>query len=579
MTKEIPDSSNDYVNPVGREVIGNPLFGTFIPIESLRRQPSGIPKSTQNFPEHTDESLRPTSLWGKTGKVRSGETGTGCAVGCIYCNQISLDRNGQGDKIAGYLSCGVDGGISINSRLMVGNRIDQEISIDDLIEATKQYPYYEPTSSVILENFNDPGMRWDRTINLMRRMVSELKHTGPLIFITKMGISPRYVEQIKQIQEMGGKPICIVTYSGLPKEIEPIDKKQRLRTMQQMHDAGIPVIMSMRPMIRGLNATEERIKETLRETYQNVDIYTTGGLFVYQDYTADAFVKAGYPLPPEYTEINYPVAKILPEDVRRLVRQVTLNEGIRNPVHDHTSCAISQLMTLKYNQSTPDRLAHWSGETDPKFGSYCSVFCDPKQIAVCKSKSQETPQAVVDLAKNKLTRIGYPDYEVIPSATQTGLLLVKGDNEHAGSFLIEQLFTVAENAGWYVNNLPSYEGLIHRSRQAMEEDMGLNNFDSVFVGAILVGQEWHVFIDGEIDHHGNELTVRWLRSRNRARIQVENAQQLLDHSNLGEIEKRFMEKTKMVGQLQTIEELSSQLSDLEQKMLTRYSQGLQSKSS
>ena len=579
MTKEIPDSSSNYVNPVGREVVGNPLFGTFIPIESLRRQPPSIPESTQIFPEHTDESLRPTSLWKKTGEVRSGETGTGCAVGCIYCNQISLDRNEQGDKIAGYLSCGVDGGISINSRLMVGKRIDQEISIDDLIGALRLYAYYEPTSSVILENFSDPGMRWDKTISLMRKMVSELNHTGPLIFITKMGISLRYVEQIRQIQEMGGKPICIVTYSGLPKEVEPIDKRGRLRTMQRMHDAGIPVIMSMRPMIRGLNATEERIKKTLQETHQYVDIYTTGGLFVYQEQTADAFAKAGYPLPPEYTEINYPVAKILPEDVKRLVRQVALNEGIQNPVHDHTSCAVSQLMTLKYNQPTPDRLAHWSGETEPKFDSYCSEFCNPNQIAVCRLKSQENPQMVANLAKGKLERIGYPDYEVIPSATQAGLLLVKGDSKHAGSFLIEQLFTVAENAGWYVNNLSSYEGLMHRSRQAIEEDMGLNNFDSVFVGAVLVGQEWHVFIDGEIDHHGNELTVRWLRSRNRARIQVENAQQLLDHSNLGEIEKRFMDKSKIVGQLQTREELSSQLSDLEQKMLTRYSQGLQSKSS
>lgn len=524
------------------------------------------------FPEYTDEILNPTTLWKKTGKVHTGESGPGCAVGCIYCNQISLDRNTDGDKISGYLSCGLDGGISVNSRLMVGNRVDQEISIDALISAMKQYPYLEATSSVVLENFNDPGMSWDKTIDLMKRMITELHHTGPMLFITKMGIAPRHVERIKQVQEMGGKPICIVSYSGMPEEIEPVNKRARLKTMEQMYNTGIPVIISMRPMIVGINATEGKIRETIRETHQYVDVYIVGGLFVYRGSTAEAFAKAGYPLPPGYTEIDYPVAKILPEGVKKLVRQVAHNEGVNVPVHDHTSCAVSQLMTLKYNQPTPDRLAHWLGDTKPKFESYCSEFCDKRQMAVCRRKSEEDPQKVAELAKHKLEITGYPDYEVIPSATQAGLLLVKGDDKHPGSFLIGQLFTVAESTGWYVNNLPSYEGLVHRSRQALEEDMGLMNFDSVFVGAVLVGQEWHVFIDGDIDQRGNELTVRWLRSRNRARIQVENAQQLLNLNKLSEIEERFMEKSTAAGQLQTREEFSNQLSDLAQKMRARYPQ-------
>lgn len=575
MSKEQENYDNNYVHPMGREAGGNPVFGSFIPLDNIKflSATSRFSQAVgQIFPEHTDESLRPTTLWEKTGKVHTGESGFGCAVGCIYCNQISLDRNADGDKISGYLSCGVDGGISVNSRLMVGNKVDQEISVNNLISAMKQYPYYERASSVILENFNDSGMRWDKTVDLMKRMVTELHHSGPMLFITKMGIAPRYVEQIKQVQEMGGKPICIVTYSGMPEEIEPVNKKARLKTMEQMHNAGIPVIVSMRPMVAGINATEERIRETIRETHQYVDVYTVGGLFVYRGSTAEAFAKAGYPLPPEYTEIDYPVAKILPEGVKRLVRQVARSEGVNVPVHDHTSCAVSQLMTLRYNQPTPDRLAHWSGDTKPKFESYCSEFCDERQMAVCRRKSEENPQKVAELAKRKLEITGYPDYEVIPSATQAGLLLVKGDDKHPGSFLIEQLFTVAESTGWYVNNLPSYEGLVHRSRQAIEEDMGLTNFDSVFVGAVLVGQEWQVFIDGDIDQRGNALTVRWLRSRNRARIQVENAQQLLNLNGLREIEERFMEKSTAAGQLQTRTELSNQLSNLVQNMRARYPQ-------
>ena len=546
---------------MGREAEGNPVFGTFTPLEGV-----SLPSADLIFSEHIDQSLRPTALWKKTGIVHAGESGPGCAVGCIYCNQISLDKNTNGDKIAGYLSCGVDGGISVNSRLMVGNKIDQEIAADDLINAIGQYPYYETSSSVILENFNDPGMDWGKTVEIMKRMVTELQHTGPILFITKMGITPNYAEQIRKVKEMGGRPICIVTYSGMPQEIEPINGKARLKTMEQMHNAGIPVIVSMRPMITGINATEGKIKETIHDTQQFADISTVGGLFVYRGVTAEAFSKAGYPLPPEYTAIDYPVAKILPDGIKKLVRQVASDMGISTPVHNNTSCAVSQLMTLKYHQPTPDRLAHWSGDTKPKFESVCSAYCHRDQLAVCKEKSEESPQKVAELAKRKLERMGYPDYRVIPSVTQAGLLLVEGNYKRPGSFLIEQLFAVSESSGWYVNNLPSYEGLVHRSRQAIEEDMGLTDFNSIFAGAILVGQEWHVFVDGTIDQWNNELAARWLRSRNRARIQVENARQLLSPAGFEEIKKRFMKSSQEAGQLQTEKELSEQLFDLLRKM-------------
>src|SRR3989344_2225943 len=282
------NNSNKYVRPMGREAEGNPVFGTFTPLEGV-----SLPSADLIFSEHIDQSLRPTALWKKTGIVHAGESGPGCAVGCIYCNQISLDKNTN------------------------GNKIDQEIAADDLINAIGQYPYYETSSSVILENFNDPGMDWGKTVEIMKRMVTELQHTPPILFITKMGITPNYAEQIRKVKEMGGRPICILTYSGMPQEIEPINGKARLKTMEQMHNAGIPVIVSMRPMITGINATEGKIKETIHDTQQFADIYTVGGLFVYRGVTAEAFSKAGYPLPPEYTAIDYPVAKILPDGIKK----------------------------------------------------------------------------------------------------------------------------------------------------------------------------------------------------------------------------------------------------------------------
>lgn len=70
----------------------------------------------------------------------------------------------------------------------------------------------------------------------------------------------------------------------------------------------------------------------------------------------------------------------------------------------------------------------------------------------------------------------------------------------------------------------------------------------------------------------NQLTVRWLRSRNRARIQVANAKELLDVKRLHEMQDKFVEESTKAGGLQSRKELSIQLSKLVQLVQERYPQ-------
>ena len=49
--------------------------------------------------------------------------------------------------------------------------------------------------------------------------------------------------------------------------------------------------------------------------------------------------------------------------------------------------------------------------------------------------------------------------------------------------------------------------------------MGLS-FEDNFVNAVPIDQEWIVIVKDNLDGRGNTLTTKWIRSRNRARIQV-----------------------------------------------------------
>ena len=128
--------------------------------------------------------------------------------------------------------------------------------------------------------------------------------------------------------------------------------------------------------------------------------------------------------------------------------------------------------------------------------------------------------------------------------------------------MTDQIFTVEEACGWDVNNLPTHSGLLHRGRQAFAKGLSVD-FDRVFIGAVLVGQEWYVFLNGVVDRMNNEVAARWLRSRNRARIQVCNAQDLLVPVLRADIERRLVS---LSYGLQSNEEILSNIERIAQRM-------------
>lgn len=476
-------------------------------------------RSENKYSEPTDGNNRRNMGWIdlNVGRPTEHDKQHGCPLGCIYCNQQSLDRDPFGEKEAGYLFQGVDSAISLNTRLMSGSDVIKKIKVDDVIEEIKTYPHYNPNSPVLIENFNDPGLDWSGAIDTAERLRKEVGHKGPAIFITKMPISDRNAEKMRDFKDQGGKPIVVVTYSGLPSNVEPASGKRRIETLKKLSDQSIPTILSIRPLIEGINLTDENLRKVAKEAGVYADKITVGGLFVYQPETIDNFREAGYELGERYSRHTYTPAKVLPPGTKIRVREITREEGISANVHDHTSCAVAEICTTMYKDPTTDRLAHWAGGVRSDF-EYCVTKCSADQVKVCHAASELDQDVVIERAEKALQKLGY-DKQVVTSATQAGLLLVKD-----GSLTIGELFTLAEQTGWQANNWPDRDALMYRTEQAVTEDLGLPK--EVVLGAVPVGQEWYVVMNGDIDRSNNELVVKWIRSRNRARIQVLNVDDL-----------------------------------------------------
>jgi len=514
-----------------------------------------------NYLSTYDEIIRPVSKWQRTGNVAPNEHGFGCKLNCVYCNQAAINFSLKGERKSGYLSMGVDSGLSICTSLWIGDRMDAEISVQDMADALRNYPYYLPESPVILENTNDPGLDWGKTADIVRTLREEFNHQAAINFITKMGISQKQVDQFSKLQQEGANLIATVTYAGLPAAIEPASAKSRINAMQRFHDSGIPVVMSMRPMIDGINCDDETIANVLRDVNGKVDIVTVGGLFIY-NFTPDAFDKAGYSLNETY-DTKYAAAKVNPKDIKERVARIAQDIDFKGKVQYHNSCAISQLMTTRYNKPTDDRLAHWqspSGEVRIK--NYCSQFCPPEQMKICTATMKKSPDEVMETAHQALDIIKQAqikagkeptDMRIVRSIEFPNMLLVEN-----GSLLIEELFLIEEMCGWDVNCLPNREGVKYRSQQAIGIDMGLD-YRGIYVGELKVGQEWYVVVNGEVDGNQNKTLLSWLRGRNRARMNIIDINSIQEYEsyvsileNLGTRSFGLQSKAEIVAELDGI---------------------------
>jgi DNA repair photolyase len=178
----------------------------------------------------------------------------GCEHGCIYCFARPTHS---------YL--GLSPGLDFESRIYA------KINAGELLERELDKPSYQP-EPIALGVATDAYQPVERDLRITRRVVEILSERGhPFAAITKSSLIERDIDLLAPMAEKG-QVIVAVTVTTLDADIartlEPraATPPRRLRTIRTLVDAGIPVGVSIAPVIPFVTEPDmERVMEACAE--------------------------------------------------------------------------------------------------------------------------------------------------------------------------------------------------------------------------------------------------------------------------------------------------------------------------
>ena len=181
------------------------------------------------------------------------------------------------------------------------------------------------------------------------------------LVITRWRVSEDDVKRLEQLRHV--KLVILVTWSGISdNRLEPVDSAIASESLKvlQAHANRTKTIFYWRPIIAGLNDTDEHLKQAkINSSYADATVFT--GLF-YRSEIRDHLRKAG--LPDLYDGIAR--RKILP----RILEQRVLAEFVDRPFFRKTSCGVSYVLSI------PDYNGHYG------IREICDI-CPKTQLKLC----------------------------------------------------------------------------------------------------------------------------------------------------------------------------------------------------
>lgn len=139
------------------------------------------------------------------------------------------------------------------------------------------------TNPLAFYNLSDPFLK--QNIDDLMFILEGLESHGyqnPVVLITKLNperVKPdaRILQRIAEFKNI--KPVIMVTYANVPREIEPVSKSGRLELMARSKELGIAVVQYGRPLWEEWTPMN-KVKEMVRETADKVDAVVISGVVV-----------------------------------------------------------------------------------------------------------------------------------------------------------------------------------------------------------------------------------------------------------------------------------------------------------
>lgn len=168
----------------------------------------------------------------------------GCEHGCVYC----YARNS-------HEYWGFNAGTDFESKIMVKHNAPQ------LLEKYFRKRGYEP-HSIALSGNTDCYQPGEKKFGITRRLLELfLKYRNPVGIITKNSLISRDIDILKELadRQLVSVAVSVTTLNNdLHHKMEPRTAipKQRLKTIEALSKAGIPVMVMNAPIVPGLNDHE-----------------------------------------------------------------------------------------------------------------------------------------------------------------------------------------------------------------------------------------------------------------------------------------------------------------------------------
>jgi DNA repair photolyase len=179
----------------------------------------------QIFGAFSDNDGDPSSRISQANSCISLDPFTGCSLGCAYCYRHNSRRDDNSSKPVRIFK-------------------DEEM-VDSLISN----PYFIPNKTIIAMGIAStdsflPQVR-ESSFGIMKLLANK-GYKNPFWFVLKSGVPKGSYNDFKNIIDNGNKIIISVTYSGMPKEIEPFTGN-RFANLKEAIDAGVNVSLHLRP--------------------------------------------------------------------------------------------------------------------------------------------------------------------------------------------------------------------------------------------------------------------------------------------------------------------------------------------
>lgn len=210
-----------------------------------------------------------------------------------------------------------------------------------LIEEMLRDKYFVKDSTVIsINNRTDPFITREvkeSTFKLLEIM-DDLGLKNIVTVTTKAKLERKDAQVLDKFKNI--KVVIIVTYNGIPLNIQPIKQKNQEETMKNISKCkNVTLLHQFRPIISGINDDEKTISKILKyaKRYCNATIYQ--GVRVNQ-YIKNRLNERDY----NYTG-TFDTHKQKSENTDKIFNDLK-NKYVNYPIFDHTSCALSYMFQI-----------------------------------------------------------------------------------------------------------------------------------------------------------------------------------------------------------------------------------------